>query len=523
MKRAQFFSFRWRDIRRQATWSGGALVLLALAGMTAPTLAYPADSIGHATQQARPRETGQIGDTPGVVQAPPAQGAPDVSLEQVHVTQAVYDEPLVFDKDTVVRAIIGYTGAGATNVRVTVDFDGKTYTETKPVEGQETPVDVFVGAPQNFRTQTVNVRVDAVDSAADADVSNNAQQVVLPMVKPNEKVTAFFLPVDWTEEQRARYNFLTTFPKFVDENREFLKGAYPLGNDQLVLDSTLAPHMLAPNEKRLADNRGEADGQAMHLMYATISLAARRLRPDATIVVGVLPPGWFAAHGKRGALGMALRDVKGTVTGQYAPTDPTTSAHELAHLFWLYEDYDYSVSPSRPFTWIDRSGYFVQAQEPQEISDTKKIPTFLSSGDPEKSFWVDTRAYEYLMARFTINENGQVSEPMILAATMANQIEPDGKNYPSDYSADFQRFEPDQTTYVSVGAAGMKGGETLEARWFNGNQQLATANQVLNPGSAWYAFNIRDKSGLDQGSYHVDIYLDGKLVKTSRFEVKSSE
>lgn len=481
-----------RRNRQRAFLAGIALVVWASAAVFAPALAH-------------------------------AQGAPDVSLDTVHVTQAVYDEPLIFNKDTVVRAVVSYTGAGATDVRVTVEFDGKTYSETKPVQGKETVIDVFVGAPQNFRTQTVNVRVDALDSANDANANNNSQSVVVPMVKPNEQVIAYFLPVDWTDEQRARYNFQTTFPKFVQENKDFLQGAYPLGKDQIVLDSTLAPHMLAPGEKRLADNQGEADGQAMHLMYASISLAARRLKPDASLVVGVLPPGWFAAHGKRGALGMALRDVKGTVTGQYAPTDPTTSAHELAHIFWLYEDYDYSISPGRPFTWIDRSGYFVQAQTPQEISDTKKIPTFLSAGDPEKSFWVDTRAYEYLMARFTIQSNGQVTEPMILAATMANRIEADGKNYPSDYAAGFQRFEPDQTIYVSVGAAGMKGGETVEARWFNGNQQVATAKQVVTPGNAWYAFFIRDRSDLDEGDYHVEIYLDGKLTKTSKFQVKSSQ
>jgi len=127
------------------------------------------------------------------------------------------------------------------------------------------------------------------------------------------------------------------------------------------------------------------------------------------------------------------------------------------------------------------------------------------------------------MARFTINENGAVTEPLILAATMANQIEPDGKNYPSDYAAGFQRFEPDQTIYVSVGAAGMKGGETLEARWFNGNQQIRVAKETTKPGSAWYAFYIRNKNGLDEGAYRVEIYLDGQLTKTSKFEVKSNQ
>ncbi|RIK14761.1 MAG: hypothetical protein DCC52_19355, partial [Chloroflexi bacterium] len=98
------------------------------------------------------------------------------------------------NKDTVVRAVVGYTGADATDVRVTADFDGKTFSETKSVQGPETTIDIFVGAPQNFQTQTVKVRVDAVNAADDANPSNNAQTKTLPMVKPNEKIIAYFLP-----------------------------------------------------------------------------------------------------------------------------------------------------------------------------------------------------------------------------------------------------------------------------------------------------------------------------------------
>ncbi|MBI4674233.1 MAG: hypothetical protein HY741_21525 [Chloroflexi bacterium] len=450
------------------------------------------------------------------------QGGSDLSLDRVLVTQAVYDEPLIFNKDTVVRAVVGYTGAGTVDARVTVEFDGKTFTETKPVQGKQTVIDVFVGAPQNFQTQTVTARVEAAGESSGDDPANNSKSVTLEMVKPNETITAYFLPVDWTTEQRQRYNFAVSFPKFVQDNAIYLRGAYPLSKDQITVDFSSVPHMLSANEKHLANNQGDTDVVSQYLLYATISLAARRLKPDATLVVGVLPPGWFAAHGKRGALGMALRDVKGTVTGQYAVTDPTTSAHELAHLYWLYEDYDYSIDPPRPFTWLDRSGYFVEAKLPEEISPDKKIPTFLSSGAPDQAYWVDTRAYEYLTAKFTIQPGGQVTAPMILAATMARQIDPD-KNYPTEYSAGWQRYEPKQTVYVSVGAADLRGGETLEARWFNGDQQVFKDAKTTQAGSAWYAFSLRNSNGMPEGNYHVDIYLDGKLVKTSKFEVKSSQ
>jgi hypothetical protein len=499
---------------------GGIAACGAPVSANAPNL--PGFDLG-TTAPARASSVSHIGASEDVTAPVQTQGSTDLSLDDVIVTQAVYNEPLIFNKETVVRAVIGASGANAYQAKVTVEFDGKTYSETKPVQGKQTIVDVLVGAPQNFQTQTINVRVEPTAQVTDDDESNNSKSVTLPMVKPSERIVAYFLPVDWTDDQRQRYNFGVNFPKFVDENAIYLRSAYPLPRDQIVVDYSIVPHMLAAGEKRLANNQGDTDMVSSHLLYATISLAARRLKPDASLVVGVLPPGWFAAHGKRSTLGLALSDVKGTVTAQYVLTDATTSAHELAHLYWLYEDYDYSIQPPRPFTWLDRSGYFVEKRTPEEISASKQIPTFLSAYAPDKPSWVDTRIYEYLTAKFTIQNNGQVTEPMILAATIARQVEPDDKNYPSDYSAGWQRFEPKQTAYVSVGAAGMRGGETIEARWFLGDRQVFQDSKMAKPGDAWYAFSLRSKNGMPEGNYHVDIYLDGRLVKTSKFEVKSSQ
>lgn len=505
----------------------GLIVLAALLGCGAPTaLDEPTLQVAGAQLGNAPAQNlaaSHIASGENGAASLHAQGSADLSLDKIIVTQAVEGEPLIWNKETIVRAVIGSSDAGPHEARVTVEFDGKTFTETKPVQGKQTVVNVFVGAPQNFQTQTIKVRVEAVNGASDANVSNNAQSVTVPMVKPSEKIIAYFLPVDWTAEQRNRYNFDASFPKFIKENEIYLRGVFPLPQDQVQIDYSNVPHMLAANEKRLANNQGDNDAISSHLMYATISLAARRLKPDATMVIGVLPPGWFAAHGSRSTLGMALADVKGTVTAQFALTDATTSAHELAHLFWMYEDYDYSISPSRPFTWLDRSGYFVEKRVPQEISDSKKIPTFLSAYSPDAPGWVDTRIYEYLTAKFTIEGNGQVTEPLILAATMARLLEGDDKNYPSDYAAGWQRYEPKNTVYVGVGAAGMRGNENIEARWFMGDQQIFKENKTAKPGNAWYGFSLRNKNGMPQGNYRVEIYLDGNLAKTSKFEVKGSQ
>lgn len=447
------------------------------------------------------------------------QASTDLSLDDLIVTQAVYGEPLIYGKDTIVRAVVASSAAGAYDVKVTVDFDGSSFNRTTRVEGKRT-VDIPVGRPTRLGTQVVTATVEPMGEITDDELSNNSKTVRLVVVRPAENISAFFLPVDWTPEQMERYNFREMFPQFVQDNAEFLRGTYPLGADQIEVDYTLTPHMLTANEKRLANSQGETDVLSLHLLYASISLAARRVRPEVTLVIGVFPPGWFAKHGNPSALGLALSDVNGTVTAQYVLSDASTSAHELAHLYWLYEDYDYAVNPPRPFTWIDRSGYFVQRGEARDISGGAQIPTFLSAYAPDRPFWVDTRIYEYLMAKFTVGKGGQVGEPMILAATLARQVEPDGKNYPSDYAAGYQRFESKQTVYVAVAAADMRGGETLQARWYQGNRNVLTDELTVKAGSAWYAFSLRNRKGMPEGKYRVEIYLDGHLVKTSNFEVK---
>lgn len=488
-----------------------------------------------ATPTAAPRPVGVSTATPGdlaapVVVSPPdvstaplqTQGETDLALDRLQVIQAVIDEPLVLGKDTVVRAFLSSSGTGRFETTLDVTFEGKTFSQSAVVEGKQTIVDVYVGTPAQFGAAITAAEIKPTGAVVDPDPSNNAKTMTLPTIRTAEKITAYFLPVDWTPEQRERYNFDQSFPKFVRDNSEFLHGTYPLADDQIVVDYTMVPHMLTASEKRLATNTGSQDNAALHLLYASISLAARRRSPDATLVVGVLPPGWFAKHGSPSTLGMALNDVTGTVTAQYVLSDASTSAHELAHLYWLYEDYDYAVDPARPFTWLDRPGFFVLHKEFLDPT-SKQIATFLSSYAPDKPFWVDTRTYEYLLAKFTLEQGGEVSEPLVLAATLARQVETNGEAFPSRYSAGYQRFEPHQAIYLSVAAAGMSGIETLEARWYAGNRQLFVDEAQVKVGNGWYSFSRYDRQGMAEGQYRVDVYLDGKQVKTARFEVKASK
>ncbi len=461
--------------------------------------------------------------TPTLAVPVKSQGRVDLALKDLIVTQAVEREPLVVGKLTMVRARIALGGSDSYLAQVNVEFEGKNYSATGAVTPPETAIEVAVDAPSKIAPLTVRAQVQPAGAVIDPNASDNSKTLTLAVIRPGEKITAYFLPVDWTPEQVQRYNFKTAFPEFVQEQGDFLRGTYPIASEDVLLDYTLTPHMLAANEKRLSNEQGDEDAKASYRLYGSISLAGRRLRPDATLIVGVFPPGWFAKHGEPHTLGLSLRDVKGTVTDQYLPGVPLVTSHELAHLFRLYEDYDFSISPPRLFTIIDRAGYWVQKRRVEESTKANLIPTFLSSADdPQRPRWVDSRIYEYLLAKFTIDGKGQASSPLVLAATMARAVETD--NSPSDYAAGFQRFDPKDPVYCAVGVTSLRAGQMLEARWFQADQKLKTDKQTTRDGAGWYSFALQTQSrgGLVEGSYRAEIYLDGQLAKTSQFTVKSS-
>jgi hypothetical protein len=275
--------------------------------------------------------------------------------------------------------------------------------------------------------------------------------------------------------------------------------------------------MLAAHEKQIADSSGNEVGVGFDLMFGSASLAARRHRPDATLVIAVLPPGWFVQAGYPGPLGLSSSQIKGTVLSLFAPDDEITSAHEAGHIFDQHDDYDFSVDPPRRGIPIDRPGYWVERGTTFDPKAGRTINTFMSAAGLVQ--WTDTRIYEYLMARYVIDAQGSASEPLILAATMTDELKGPNDESPGRVSAGMVRFPAQEPIWVSVGAAAMRGGETIHAGWYRGDTLVHEDETQARAGNAWYASGIYSDKGLTAGKYRVEISLDGAAVKTTTFEV----
>ena len=448
-------------------------------------------------------------------------GAVNLTVDDFSLTQGVPNEPLVLGKLTVARVRVGLPADVNVDAQIRVEVDGKVTERTVNLAGPEVTATLRIDPPREVKPVAARVTVTPVGQVTDPDLSDNTNTVTYQTVQTVEKVVAFFLPVDWTPEERSKYNYNTIFKQYVKDAGDFLIGTYPLPTDEAIIDYTMTPYMLQPFEKTLADSQGKFSMRNAVALYGGLSIAGRRYRPDATIVIGVLPPGWYAKHGQPKMVGFALPEVKGIVTGQYETNlQPIVAAHEISHLYFAGEDYDFAVKPSRPCFQINTPGYWVPRDQDLANTARKKLCTFLSAADPKVAYWADRRIYEYLMAKFTMN-GGTASAPSILDATMTWTIEDAGD--PSRASGDTYRFEPTQPVYCSVAGIALKAGSTLGARLYRGNTLVSSADpETTIAGNKWYPFLMAESDTLKEGLYRVDVYLDGQLVKSSPFEVKAS-
>ncbi len=444
---------------------------------------------------------------------------PDLSIEDFSLVQAVLGEPLVVGKPTAARVQIASASKDTLNATIKVTVDGKAYERTVTITDTQTVVAVQVDPPATVAPVKASVSIAPV-GAADANPGDNAKNVTYQTIQTPERVVLFFLPVDWSPEDQAKYNFQATVTQFARDTGNFFAAVYPLPPEQVSADFTTTPHMLSGFEKAITDSKGKDSQRNELALYAGISFAGHRYRPDATFIVGVLPPKWFDNHGKPNVLGFAMSGVVGVTTAQYeASLEPIVAAHEIGHLYGLYDDYDLAVRPARRCIAVPVPGYWVEQGREVARTDVKDLCTIMSTAS--NLHWADQRIYEYLMAKVTLNR-GKVSAPMILAAATAWRLDPEG--YPSEMLANIRRFEPGQAVYLSVAGAALPAGSTIEVKLYSGDKLVrSVGKQKTVAGDKWYGFTVADEGQLKAGNYRLDVLLDGQVTKSTDFEVKASQ
>jgi hypothetical protein len=83
------------------------------------------------------------------------------------------------------------------------------------------------------------------------------------------------------------------------------------------------------------------------------------------------------------------------------------------------------------------------------------------------------------------------------------------------------QFSPSETIYLSVKTEGAAPTATLKTRWsFQDGQVVHEASQTIAPtGTAVTEFHVSNAAGWPNGSYKVEVFLNGSSVETENFKV----
>lgn len=313
------------------------------------------------------------------------------------IIQALADEDLIVGKQTVAHV----TGGGNVTIKVNNGSCGQLFDGSCSGNSD----------PDNSGATVVNLgKVKPGTEGKSYTISDGRSQVTKKVMANDVKLRVFFLPVDWTAEDRSnsQYNFPASLHDMTAASCEFMKAVYPVPPDNVTCSDTANVYMLRPFEESVADANGEINWTAISAMYASVGVAGRRYDPNANAVVGVLPPGWFGTHMKsQNTLGLELTSIKGAVTSQITPgfLNYQVAAHEIGHTYGLLDDYNFGVSPPRNGWFIDSDGYWpnkpdsVQTPHYYAVDDTStsELGGFISfMGAAGAPIWVDKCTFEYL-------------------------------------------------------------------------------------------------------------------------------
>lgn len=83
------------------------------------------------------------------------------------------------------------------------------------------------------------------------------------------------------------------------------------------------------------------------------------------------------------------------------------------------------------------------------------------------------------------------------------------------------QFKPSETIYLSVRTEGAAPTATLKTLWsFQDGQVVHEASQTIAPtGTAVTEFHVSNAAGWPNGSYKVEVFLNGSSVETENFQV----
>ena len=295
--------------------------------------------------------------------------------------QVIEDVPLVVGKPTVLK--ITLQANAATSVTLQTIFGGIAKSATVRLNRGQNTVYVPVDPPGGAGLVGASVALPG-----GAPVEATATAVALR----KDRLRLLYLTVDWTEADRAA-DYRGQVQRFAETSSDFFRATYPLPDGNLTYQVAPSPFLLTPEQRAIGDAQGNLNWNVLVPTYAAIAVTGRQVLPDADLVIGVLPPGWFGRnlHSPR-VVGLEVHAVRATAAVQ-AGADHATTAHEVGHLFGRTDEYDLNAKPPRVGNRIDAPGYWITRGQAIQPGTNPVYYSFMGAQDASSQSWVDRATY----------------------------------------------------------------------------------------------------------------------------------
>ncbi|MEO6458794.1 MAG: hypothetical protein ABIO92_11075 [Chloroflexia bacterium] len=312
-----------------------------------------------------------------------------VQVTDVKAVQVIEDVPLVAGKATAVK--VNLTASARTQATIEVKLGASVKSRVVTLAKGANTIYIPVDPPSGSGNLEVTAR--AIRPSGN-QVAKRANVVSLQ----RNFMKVLFLPVDWTDQDRAKH-FSAQYNTFVAASSNFFKASYPLPEQNIQIGSTQSTHMLTADQRAIADAQGNFNWPAITDMYSSIAAAGHRIMPDADLVVGVLPPKWYARNlNEPNVIGLELHAVRSIVSSQ-VDAGSSTLAHETGHVFGLVDDYNFDINPPKIGNRINVPGYWLANSLQIGTGGKPVYYSFMGAEDAGSRYWVDRDTYMAILQR----------------------------------------------------------------------------------------------------------------------------